>query len=141
MAVFQNPPQPELARILREARTIAVVGLSDNPERTSHAVSREMQRRGYRIIPVNPHVEQVLGERAYARVRDIPEPIDIVNVFRRSDALVEVVEDAVQTSAPVIWAQEGVYDERAWDIAQQHGRVLVMDLCIAVMHSLLIGAR
>jgi predicted CoA-binding protein len=139
--VFSNPPQEQLREILQSAKTIAVVGLSANPDRPSHHVSAEMQRRGYRIIPVNPGLESVLGEKAYPSLLDVPEPVDIVNVFRRSEALLSVVQEAVQTSAPVIWAQEGVYDERAADLARQHGKVIVMDCCIAVMHSLLVKGR
>ncbi|WP_419670165.1 CoA-binding protein [Alicyclobacillus macrosporangiidus] len=125
-----------MARILKEAKTIAVVGLSDNPARDSYAVAQQMQRRGYRIIPVNPNVTEVLGEKAVAKLPDIREPVDIVNVFRRSDALKAVVEEAIEIDAPVIWAQEGVYDEEAAALAQAHGKTIIMDRCIAVMHSL-----
>lgn len=138
-AMFENPSHDELREILQRARTIAVVGLSDNPDRPSYSVSAEMQRRGYRIIPVNPALSEALGEKAYPSLLDLPEPVDIVNVFRRSDALMNVVREAVQISAPVIWAQEGVYDEAAAELAKQHGKVMVMDRCIAVMHSLLVG--
>lgn len=134
--MFHNPTNEEIGRILRGAKTIAVVGLSDNPNRESYAVSKEMQNRGYRIIPVNPNVDSVLGEKSYASLADISEPIDIVDIFRRSEALVEVVRDAVETDAPVIWAQQGVYDEAAAELAQNHGRTMVMDRCIMVMHSL-----
>ncbi|MDI3256794.1 MAG: CoA-binding protein [Kyrpidia sp.] len=139
--MFTNPGDDQLREILQRARTIAVVGLSDNPERSSHSVSAQMQKRGYRIIPVNPALAEVLGERAYPSLLDIPEPVDIVNVFRRSDALPDVVREAVQLSAPVIWAQEGVYNEEAADIAAKHGKIMIMDRCIAVAHSLLIGVK
>jgi len=134
--MFANPSNEAIGNILRKAQTIAVVGLSDNPERESYLVSKEMQRRGYHIIPVNPHVDSVLGEKSYASLTDITEQIDIVDVFRRSDALAEVVREAVETQAPVIWAQQGVYDEDAAAIATEHGRTMVMDRCIMVMHSL-----
>lgn len=136
--VFSNPGNDELAAILRRSRTVAVVGLSDNPGRESYAVAKEMQRRGYRIVPVNPKVTEVLGEKAYASLKDVPVPIDIVDVFRNSEALPDVVRDAVETAAPVIWAQQGIYNEEAADIAARHGRTMVMDRCIMVMHSLLI---
>jgi uncharacterized protein len=135
-SMFSNPTNEEFRRILQNAKTIAVVGLSDNPSRESYAVSKEMQRRGYRVIPVNPKVTEVLGEKAYASLKEIDEPIDIIDIFRRSDALKGVVEEAVQTSAPVIWAQQGVYDEEAAEIAEQHGKTMVMDRCIMVMHSM-----
>lgn len=136
MSVFQNPGPEEMARILKEAKTIAVVGLSDNPARDSYAVAQQMQRRGYRIIPVNPNVTEVLGEKSVAKLSEIRKPVDIVNVFRRSDALKAVVEEAIEIDAPVIWAQEGVYDEDAAALAQAHGKTIIMDRCIAVMHSL-----
>ncbi|MCL6517516.1 CoA-binding protein [Alicyclobacillus sp.] len=136
MTVFQNPGPEQMRRILKEARTIAVVGLSDNPARDSYQVAQHLQRHGYRIIPVNPNVDVVLGEKAVAKLTDIREPVDIVDVFRRSEALKGVVEEALQMDAPVIWAQEGVYDEEAAALAEAHGRTMVMDRCIAVMHSL-----
>lgn len=138
--MFQNPSNDEITDILKRAKTIAVVGLSDNPDRDSFAVAAQMQRHGYRIIPVNPTLDEVLGERSYARLSDIPDDIeiDIVDIFRRSDALKAVVEEAVQTRAPVIWAQEGVYDEEAAEIAKAHGKTMVMDRCIKVMHSLFV---
>ena len=134
--MFSNPSPEEFKQILQNAKTIAVVGLSDNENRESYAVSKEMQRRGYRIIPVNPNVKEVLGEKAYASLTDIKESIDIIDVFRRSEALKEVVEEAVQTTAKVIWAQQGVYDEEAAKISEQHGKTMVMDRCIMVMHSM-----
>ncbi|MDQ0189565.1 CoA-binding protein [Alicyclobacillus cycloheptanicus] len=136
--MFQNPSNEAIASILKNAKTIAVVGLSDDPSRESYAVSAEMQRRGYKIIPVNPNVQEVLGERAVASLADLPEPVDIVNIFRRSEALPDVVREAVNTSAPVIWAQQGIYNEEAADIARAHGKTMVMDRCIMVMHSLFV---
>ncbi|MDI3328696.1 MAG: CoA-binding protein [Alicyclobacillaceae bacterium] len=139
--MFSNPSEDVLREILLNARTIAVVGLSADPDRPSHAVSAQMQKRGYRIIPVNPKLSEVLGERSYPSLLDIPHPVDIVNVFRRSEALPDVVREAVQISAPVIWAQEGVYDEEAAAIAARHGKTMIMDRCIAVAHSILVGIR
>lgn len=139
--MFSNPSDDVLREILRGARTIAVVGLSDHPDRPSYAVSAQMQKRGYRIIPVNPNIPEVLGEHSYPSLLDIPHPVDIVNVFRRSEALPDVVREAVQISAPVIWAQEGVYNEEAAEMAARHGKTMIMDRCIAVAHSILIGLR
>lgn len=136
--MFQNPSHAELTEILKSAKAIAVVGLSDNPERTSFQIAQEMQRRGYRIIPVNPTVKDVLGETAYPSLAEVPEPIDIVDVFRRSDALPDVVRDAIRTNASVIWAQQGIYNEEAAQLAAEHHRTMVMDLCIAVAHSRLV---
>lgn len=135
--MFENPSREALKQILSSAKTIAVVGLSDNPARESYAVTQEMQRRGYRIVPVNPMVSAVLGESAYAQLGDIPFPVDVVNVFRRSEALLDVVMDARQINAPVIWAQQGVYSEEAAEAAKAAGKTMVMDSCIMVMHSLL----
>lgn len=141
--MFENPSQDELAALLRNAKTIAVVGLSDNATRESYAVAQEMQKRGYKIIPVNPMVSEVLGEKAYASVKDIPESesVDIVNVFRRSEALPKLVAEVNETPIPAIWAQQGVYNEEAAELAQNHNKVMVMDRCIMVMHSLLVKGR
>ncbi|QSO49432.1 CoA-binding protein [Alicyclobacillus mengziensis] len=136
--MFQNPSNNEIRDILTSAKTIAVVGLSDNPERESYAIAKEMQKRGYKIVPVNPNVTEVLGEQAYPSVTAIPHPVDIVNIFRRSEALPQVVQEAVQTSAPVIWAQQGIYNEEAAKIAKSAGKTMVMDRCIMVMHSLFV---
>lgn len=139
--MFKNPERSELTDILKQAKTIAIVGLSDKPDRDSYGVAQQLQARGYRIIPVNPQVSSVLGEPAYARLQDIPVDIDIIDVFRRSDALTAVVEEALGTNAPVIWAQEGVYDEAAANLATEAGKVMVMDLCIAVAHSVLVRGQ
>jgi len=136
--MFENPGNDELRQILRDATHIAVVGLSDNPERESYAVAQEMQKRGYRIIPVNPKVNEALGEKAYPSLAELPEHVDIIDVFRKSDALYSVVEEALQTDCPVIWAQQGIFDERAAQLAHHHNKTMVMDRCIMVMHSLLV---
>src|SRR5437764_4839480 len=103
----------EMARLLKEAKTIAVVGLSSNPIRPSFGVSRFLQRQGYRIIPVNPNESEVLGERAYARLVDVPDDIDIVDIFRRSEKVPEAVDDALQKGTRCIWMQEGVVNHAA----------------------------
>ena len=123
-----------ITELLKSAKTIAVVGLSDSPMRTSHGVSLYMQSQGYRIIPVNPKITEWLGEKAYPALLDVPEKIDIVNIFRRSDAVPEVVEQAIQIQAPAIWMQEGVIHEEAAEKARQAGIFVVMDLCILKEH-------
>lgn len=122
--------ESEIAELLRQARTIAVVGLSNNPMRASLGVARFLQRNGYRVIPVNPNETEVLGERAYASVRDVPYEIDIVNVFRRPDRVPEVVEDALQKGTRCIWMQEGVINHAAAGRAEAAGIPVVMDRCI-----------
>jgi predicted CoA-binding protein len=123
-----------IAEVLKTARTIAVVGLSDSPLRPSYGVSHYMRSQGYRIIPVNPHIADWEGEKAYASLLDMPEKVDIVNVFRCSEAVPEVVEQALAIKAPVIWMQEGVVHEEAAAKARQAGVFVVMDLCILKEH-------
>jgi len=119
-----------MTRLLKEAKTIAVVGLSSNPMRPSFGVSRFLQRQGFRIIPVNPNETEVLGERAYPSVKDVPEPIDIVNIFRRPARVPEVVDDALQKGVSCIWMQEGVVNPEAAAKAEKAGMSVVMDKCI-----------
>jgi predicted CoA-binding protein len=120
----------ELTELLQHAKTIAVVGLSSNPARASFGVCRFLQRQGYRIIPVNPRETEVLGERAYPLVKDVPDQIDIVDIFRRSEAVLEVVEDALEKKPRCIWMQEGVVNEEAAKRAEAAGVPVVMDRCI-----------
>ncbi|MGE5384439.1 MAG: CoA-binding protein [Betaproteobacteria bacterium] len=123
-----------LTRILRECRTLAVVGLSPNPSRASNAVSRYMQAQGYRIIPVNPGQTEILGERCYPDLRAIPEPVDLVDVFRNPDDCVPIARDAVAIGAKVLWMQLGVINEEAKRIAEAGGLTVVMDRCIKIDH-------
>ena len=125
-----------IPEILEKYRTIAVVGLSSNPLRASHGVSRYMQRNGYRIIPVNPHETEVLGERSYASLDDVPEPFEIVDIFRRSEYVPDIVEAAMRRGARVIWMQSGVIHEQAAQRAREAGLDVVMDLCILQEHML-----
>lgn len=134
---FQNPSNEVRKKILEEAQIIAVVGLSDNPERSSYLISEAMQNQGYNIIPVNPNVDEVLGEKAVKSLKEIAGKVDIVNVFRRSEQVFPVVEEAVAIGAPVIWLQQGVYNEEAAAYAGEHGVTIMMDLCIKVDHALL----
>ena len=123
-----------ITELLKGAKTIAVVGLSDNPLRVSHGVSAYMQGQGYRIIPVNPRIESSLGERAYASLGEVAEKIDIVNIFRRAEFVEEVVEQGIALKVPAIWMQEGVIHERAAEKARQAGIFVVMDRCILKEH-------
>ncbi len=125
---------PNLAEMLRKAKTIAVVGLSSRKSRASYGVSEYMQSAGYRIIPVNPAESQVLGEKCYARLEDIPEHVDIVDIFRRSEYVAEIVESAIRIGAGGVWMQEGVIDEAAAERARQAGLDVVMDRCILKEH-------
>ncbi|MBB5174526.1 CoA-binding protein [Texcoconibacillus texcoconensis] len=133
---FENPTRDEIKKILQESETIAVVGLSDNPERTSYMVSAAMQDAGYKIIPVNPNVEEVLGVKAVSTLDELDEDVDIINVFRRSEFLPQIAELAAKTSASVFWAQQGVYSEQAAEIVQNEGMKVVMDRCIKVEHAM-----
>lgn len=134
-----SPQEDPIASLLKRARTIAVVGLSKNPLRPSHGVSAYMQSQGYRIIPVNPLIESCLGEKAYPSLRDVPEKIDIVNIFRRSEFVEEIVDQAIELKVPAIWMQEDVVHEQAAQKARQHGIFIVMDLCILKEHRARLG--
>jgi len=119
---------------LQRAKTIAVVGLSDSPLRPSHGVSAYMQAQGYRVIPVNPQIQEALGERSYPSLKDIPEKIDIVNIFRRPEFVEEVVDEAIALKVPMIWMQEDVIHEKAAEKARKAGILVVMDRCILQEH-------
>jgi predicted CoA-binding protein len=121
-------------QILRDARTIAVVGLSSTPMRASHGVADYLKNAGYRIIPVNPNEVEVLGEKAYARLEDVPEPVDIVDVFRRAEELPGVAESAVKIKAKVLWMQLGIENAEAAERARVAGLVVVEDACLMVEH-------
>jgi predicted CoA-binding protein len=120
--------------LLRRAKTIAVVGLSNSPWRPSHGVSAYMQTHGYRIIPVNPEIKGSLGEKAYASLLDVPEKIDIVNIFRRPQFVEEVVDQAIQLKIPMIWMQEEVIHAKAAEKARKAGIFVIMDRCILKEH-------
>lgn len=130
----------DLKSILTAARTIAIVGLSDKPERDSYRVARYLQAHGYRIIPVNPVVESVLGEVSYAAVTDIPAPVDVVDIFRKPEAVGPIVAEAIAAGAKVIWMQLGVVNETAASVAEAAGLQVVMDRCIKMEHERLLGA-
>jgi hypothetical protein len=127
---FQNPSPEEIKALLQRVKTIAVVGLSPKPDRPSFGVSQAMQRFGYRIVPVRPALDSALGEKAYAKLADIPFPVDLVNVFRESAAIPGVVEEALAIGAPAIWIQEGIVHDAAAEKARAAGLTVVMDRCI-----------
>jgi uncharacterized protein len=128
-----------IADLLRSATTIAVVGLSPNPLRPSHGVSAYMQSQGYRIIPVNPQMEECLGEKAYPTLLEVPGRIDIVNVFRRPEFVEEIVEQAIQRQVPAVWLQEDIVHPAAAKRAARAGIFMVMDLCILKEHRARLG--
>jgi uncharacterized protein len=123
-----------ISEVLESARTIAVVGLSSKRYRPSYGVAEYMQRSGYHIIPVNPHETEVLGEKSYADLDSVPEPIDIVDIFRRSEFVLPIVEAAIRKGAKAIWMQEGVIHEDAARLAEAAGLMVVMDSCILKDH-------
>jgi len=128
-----------IRELLAAAKTIAVVGLSDSPLRPSHGVSAYMQSHGYKIIPVNPNIAEALGEKSYASLVDVPEKIDIVNIFRRPEFVEEVVDQAIQLQVPAVWMQEEVINERAAKKAREAGIFVAMDLCILKEHKARFG--
>lgn len=132
----RNPSNEQLKEILTNAKTIAVVGLSDNPERVSYQVARRMQSYGYKIIPVNPMIEEALGEKAVASLTDLKEPVDIINVFRRADQILPVAQQAAEYGqAKVFWTQLGLVHEEAAELCERHGMTVVMDKCIKVAYA------
>ncbi len=130
----------EISEILKTSRTIAVVGLSPKEDRASHEVAAYMQKHGYRIIPVHPQATEILGEKVYARLEDIPESVDIVDVFRKSDDTPPVAESAVRIGAKVLWLQLGIANEVAASIAEAGGLQVVQDRCIKIEHAKRMGA-
>jgi predicted CoA-binding protein len=137
---FENPSRDRIKELLQQTKTIAVVGLSDKPDRTSYMVSQAMQAKGYRIIPVNPNVESVLGEKSYRSLADIEEQVDIVNVFRRSEDTVPVAQETLRMKHKpnVFWLQQGIFNEEAAALVQAEGIEAVMDRCIKVEDSILL---
>ena len=123
-----------ITKILNEARTVAVVGLSSRPDRPSYGVSKYLKSAGFRIIPVNPEETEVLGERAYAKLEDVPEKIDVVDVFRRPEFVPEIVDSAIRVGAKAVWMQQGVVNEPAAERARQAGLAVVMDRCMLKEH-------
>jgi predicted CoA-binding protein len=131
---FQNPGPGEIKALLQRVKTVAVVGLSTDPDRPSYSVSSYLQGNGYRIVPVRPGGGEILGEKVYARLSDIPFAVDIVDHFRRSSEVGAHVDEAIQLRVPAIWMQEGVVDEAAAQRAREAGLTVVMDRCMLKEH-------
>ncbi|MFC7060346.1 CoA-binding protein [Halobacillus seohaensis] len=135
--MFTNPDEEQIRKILNDSKTIAVVGLSDKPHRTSYQVSQAMQKAGYKIIPVNPTITETLGEKAYDSLGEISQSIDIINVFRRSSYLPTVAKEASLLDAKAFWGQQGVYHEDVPDILKDSQMTIIMNNCIKVAHAVL----
>jgi predicted CoA-binding protein len=138
--MHENPSLEEIRALLEGSRTVAVVGLSDRPHRTSHSVARALQGFGFKIFPVNPNLHgPVLGEEPYGSVEEIGVAVDIVDVFRRSENVMPTARDTVAAGAKVLWMQSGVINEEAAAYAEEHGLTVVMDRCIMVDYASLVG--
>jgi predicted CoA-binding protein len=137
LARYQDPSA--IQRVLHTAGTIAVVGLSANELRASYFVGYYLKRHGYRVIPVNPREKEILGETSYASLRDVPVPVDVVNVFRAPDALPEIARDAVAINARSLWCQFGVINEEGAQIAEDGGVTVIMDRCLKIEHARYVG--
>ncbi len=133
---IENPSREEIGQILKNSKTIAVVGLSNNPERTSYMVSKAMQDAGYKIIPVNPTIDEVLGQKAVGHLSEIKDHVDIVNVFRRSEHLLEVAQEFLKIDADVYWAQLGLENEEAYQLLKDNNKTVIMNRCIKVEHAM-----
>ncbi|MCD0453288.1 CoA-binding protein [Actinocorallia sp. API 0066] len=140
MTDLQRYQEPlTIQRVLHTARTIAVVGLSGNELRASHFVGYYLKRHGYRVIPVNPREPEILGEKSYASLRDVPVPVDVVNVFRAPDALPEIARDTVHIGASALWCQFGVINQEGADLAEAGGTTVIMDRCLKIEHARYLG--
>ena len=131
---MSTSPDEKLRQILSASRTIAVVGLSVKPDRPANTIPVYLQQQGYRIIPVNPTLTEALGEKAYASLRDIPVPVDVVDIFRRAEDVPPIVEDAIAIGAKVVWMQSGIINEAAAAQAEAAGLQVVMDACMGETH-------
>lgn len=129
-----RPESDSIRDLLQRSKTIAVVGLSDSPLRPSYGVSAYMQSHGYKIIPVNPLIDESLGEKTYPSLGKVPEKIDIVNIFRRPEYVEEIVDEAIELKVPAVWMQEGVINQKAAEKAEKAGIFVAMDLCILKEH-------
>lgn len=135
--VHQNPSHDELRTLLTDARVIAIVGASSNPDKPSHGIMRKLIAGGYHVIPVNPRETEILAQKAYPSLADVPEKIDIVDVFRRADETPPIADEAVAVGAKALWLQSGIASDETAARAQAGGLMVVMDACIGVMHSVL----
>ncbi|SFM37053.1 Predicted CoA-binding protein [Gracilibacillus orientalis] len=135
---MNNENEQQLMReMLEKTTTIAVIGLSDKSYRTSYQIAKAMQNEGYRIIPVNPNVEEVLGEKAYEKIEDVKEPFELINIFRRSIYLKDLSNEIVNTDADYVWMQQGVTDNEVYDYLTKHNKQVIMDQCIKVAHAVI----
>ncbi|HWW88042.1 MAG TPA: CoA-binding protein [Vicinamibacterales bacterium] len=141
MSHYEAPSDQVIKELLTNASTIAIVGASSKPDRASYGIMQRLQRVGYRVIPVNPHEREVLGERAYASLSEIHESIDIVDVFRRAEFTPPIADEAVKIGAKALWLQSGIVNEEAAARANAGGLLVVMDMCLATMHSILKVSR
>jgi predicted CoA-binding protein len=137
MEEFKNPSDEKIRELLTQSTTIAVVGLSPNPSRPSYGVAHYLKKQNYRIIPVNPTQPEILCEKSYPTLSDIPEKVDVVDIFRKSEFVAPVVEEAIKIKAKAIWMQSGIVNHQAAQKAKEAGLVVVMDKCLAVAHSTL----
>ena len=137
--ISQYQDVTDIQRVLHNAKTIAIVGLSNNPLRASYFVGYYMKRHGYRVIPVNPRESEILGETSYPSLREVPSPVDVVNVFRAPSALPAIAEDAVAIKASTLWCQFGVINEEGARIAADGGLTVIMDRCLKVEHARYVG--
>jgi hypothetical protein len=137
MEEFENPSDEKIREMLSQTTTIAVVGLSPNPSRPSYGVANYLKNKNYRIIPVNPGYPEVLGEKSYPTLSDIPEKVDVVDIFRRPEYVPPIVDEAIKIKARVIWMQSGIVNYEAAQKAKKAGLLVVMDRCMAVAHSIL----
>ena len=135
---WQNPSDAQLREILTSSRTIAVVGCSPKPDRSSFQITDFLIQQGYQVFPVHPKAKEILGRTVYPTLADIPKPIDIVNVFRKSEYTPDIAQQAASIHAKTLWLQQGIQHQESYNIANQHGMFCVMDLCIAIMHRLLL---
>jgi predicted CoA-binding protein len=137
--VSSQPHSDPVRDLLQRVKIIAVVGLSDDPWRASHGVSAYLQAHGYKIIPVNPHISEALGQKSYPSLLDVPKKIDLVNIFRRPEFVVEIVQQAIDLKIPAVWMQEGVINESAAARARAAGLFVMMDHCILKEHKARFG--
>ncbi|MDX8401363.1 MAG: CoA-binding protein [Mariprofundaceae bacterium] len=137
-AGWRNPDEDVIRALLQDARVIAVVGCSPKPDRTSHQIAAFLIGQGYTVHPVHPKAKEILGRKVWPDLASIPEPVDIVDVFRKPEAAPDIARQAVAIGARALWLQQGIVNEKAWKIATDAGLICVMDRCIAVMHRLLL---
>ena len=137
--MFANPDDEQIRILLKNSATIAVVGISGNPERDSYKVAEYLQKQGYKIIPINPAIKEVLGEKAYSNLTQVSMPVDIIDVFRRNEEVPGVIKEALKLKPKAIWLQLGVINEEAAKQAIEAGLTIIMDRCIKIEHNRLLG--